>query len=394
MARVCMVVFNNYVSDPRVRREAEALIERGDTVDCICLCPENITKLNGVRLFYVSGSRYKGANPFRLIAGYILFFLYAFFKVSIQHLRAPYDVVQAHTMPDFLIFTALVPKMLGAKLVLDMHDLMPEVYVAKFGPGSSKLMLRLIYWVERLSVNFADKAIAVHKPHLDILVKHGNPRAKFSIVLNVPDHRIFTRRPRTESNDGKFRLIYHGTIPKRAGLEMTLRALARARKSIPNLHFEIIGSGEGVDAMLRLAKELKLEDCVELTETVRVEKLPAMIVQADVGIVPYTADAFTQYVLPTKLLEYAALGVPAIVSRLPTVEAYFDSDMVAYFEPGNEIELAEQIVRLYRNPQLAAELAVNATRFTEENNWPQQREIYYRLVDSLLPVRPFCVNAN
>jgi hypothetical protein len=64
MARVCMVVLNNYVNDPRVRREAEALVERGDTVDCICLQTgaEQATSLHGVRLFSVSARKYHGVR--------------------------------------------------------------------------------------------------------------------------------------------------------------------------------------------------------------------------------------------------------------------------------------------------------------------------------------------
>jgi glycosyltransferase involved in cell wall biosynthesis len=143
-----------------------------------------------------------------------------------------------------------------------------------------------------------------------------------------------------------------------------------------------------------LTKELNISDCVEFTPTVPVDQLPDIIGQADAGLVPYMADAFTQYVLPVKLLEYAAIGLPAIVSRLRTVEEYFDSRMVAYFTPGNVEELAEKIVLLHRNPDLAAQIAAHAARFTKTCNWPQQREIYYGLIDSLLGMSPVSFKAK
>lgn len=394
MARVCMVLFNDYVMDPRVRREAEALIERGDSVDCVCLSEKGINELNGVRLFFLSGAKYRGTNSLMLFVRYIQFFCYAFFKISYEHLRKPYDIVQAHTMPDFLMFTALVPKILGAKLVLDIHDLMPELYVSKYGSSRSTWMFAFFRWIEKRSVAFADRAIAVHRPHLDVLVEHGNPRAKFSVLLNVPDHRVFTRQARIKPRGDDFILLYHGTIPRRAGLHVALRALVRVREEIPNVRFRILGRGESMEELRVLAAQLNVSDIVDWIPTVPIEELPAIIKEADIGIVPYTADAFTRYVLPTKLLEYVAIGVPTVVSRLASVEAYFDSSMVAYFEPGNDVELAEQILNLYRNPELGARLASRAFDFTNTYNWAQQRQVYFGLIDSLLPARRFLVNAD
>ena len=91
------------------------------------------------------------------------------------------------------------------------------------------------------------------------------------------------------------------------------------------------------------------------------------------------------FVLPTKLLEYAVLRIPVIVSRLRAIQAHFSDDMVGFFEPGNEIDLAGQILRLYRNPDVAARLASNAAKFTDKYKWQQHREVYFRLIDSLLP---------
>jgi glycosyltransferase involved in cell wall biosynthesis len=389
-----MVVFSDYVIDPRVRREAEALAKRGDCVDCVCLCHGDAKELNGVRLFYLTAIKYRGNSLLFLLLQYIQFFCYAFIKISIEHLRKPYQIVQAHTMPDFLIFAGLVPKLLGAKLVLDLHDLMPELYIAKWGSDRTTWMIAFITWIEKRSVAFADKAIAVSKPHLDALVSHGNPREKFSVVLNVPDHRIFTRRKPVKTTEGRFTLFYHGTIPKRAGLDVALRALVHVREEIPGVRLKIRGYGEYVLEFRALTAEMGLADIVEWLPVVPIEQLPSIFAEVDVGVVPYTVDAFTRYVLPTKLLEYAATGVPALVTRLPAVEAYFDSSMVAYFESGNDLGLAEQILNLYRNPELREQMAVRALRFTEKYNWPQQRQVYFGLIDSLVSGRRVLVKAH
>jgi len=172
-------------------------------------------------------------------------------------------------------------------------------------------------------------------------------------------------------------------------MDVALRALALARKQVPGLEFQIVAAVGDIGPARTIIKELDLTDCVFFSPPVPVHELPAIILQANLGIIPYLADVFNQYVLPTKLLEYAALGIPAIVSRLRAVEAYFNDDMVAYFQPGNETELADQIVRLYRNPAIAAGIASNAARFANVYNWENQREVYYQLVDSLVPAPSF-----
>ena len=391
MARVCMVVFNEYSSDPRVRREAESLAERGDTVDCICLQDpgDKTRRLRGVTLYAITG-KYRGLKRIGHLAAYFRFFCFAFLKITLLHLRRPYEIVQVHTMPDFLVFTTLVPKLLGAKIILDIHDLMPELYMAKFGGTYRDWMVRCIVWMEKRSVAFADRTIAVHEPHLNILVRHGNPREKFSVLLNVPDHRIFVRPALVPSKSARFRLVYHGTVPDRdrAGLALALRAIARVRSEIPGLEFRIIGDGNGMDRLRSLAEELNLADCIEFIPAVPVEQLPPMLDGAAAGIVPYAADTFTHHVLPTKLLEYAALRIPAIVSRLRAIEHHFDDEMVGYFEPGNETELADQILSFYRNPEMATGLASKASQFTDRYQWQQHREVYFRLIDSLAPSSP------
>ena len=78
MARICMVAFTHYSTDTRVRREAEALADRGDEVDFLCLVEEgreNIRMLNGVRLHQLPIGRYRGSSALTYLSKYALFFL-------------------------------------------------------------------------------------------------------------------------------------------------------------------------------------------------------------------------------------------------------------------------------------------------------------------------------
>jgi len=388
MTRICMVAFTDYTTDTRIRREAEALADRGDAVDMICLREEGKEKVRmcrGVRLFQVSKGRYRGSSTLTYLVKYVEFFLLASVWLALSHLRKPYHVIQVHTLPDFMVFVAIIPKLLGAKVILDVHDLMPELYQTKFGLDQSHWLLRFIIWVERSSIGFAHRAIAVHRPHLDVLVNRGNPAEKFITLLNVPDPRMVSGRVEADPvTDGSFRLIYHGTVAKRNGLGVALQALSSVREEIKQLNFQIVGVGEDIPHLIELAGELDLTDCVSIHEGwVPIEELVPVLLGADVGVVPILNDEFTKYMLPVKLLEYVALRIPVICSRTETIEAYFDDSMVAYVEPGNADDLAEKIMDLYRNPGKRKMLAANADRFNRDYNWEEMKQRYYELIDDL-----------
>jgi glycosyltransferase involved in cell wall biosynthesis len=388
MVRVCMVAYTTYPYDGRVRREAEALVERGDSVDVICLGKkdeENPEYKNGVRMIKITVPRYRGTNGTMYMASYLYFFWAAFLKLTTLQLKYSYQVIQVHTMPDFMVFTAIVPKLLGAKVILDVHDLMPELYQSKFGSNKNHLLIHFITWVERCSIGFADRAIAVHQPHLEALCRHGNPSRKFIVLLNLADMKIFTIQGNNQPQDRPgLKLIYHGNISKRNGLEIAIRALSTLKDDLKQLKLLIIGPGDDKSRLAELVMELGLKDIVEIGASVPTEKLVPIIQDADVGIVPILYDEFTKYMLPVKLLEYVAMGKPVICSRTATIETYFNDTMVRLVSPGNVSELAGAIRELYEYPEKRKMLSTAAGLFTREYSWDKQKQTYYQLIDSLV----------
>src|SRR5205823_5590769 len=177
------------------------------------------------------------------------------------------------------------------------------------------------------------------------------------------------------------------TVARRHGLDVALRAVAAVKNQIPNLEFLIIGHGDDLPRVKRLAEELKLGDCVRFLGTMPVEQLPTHLVQADVGLVPILYDAFTRYMLPLKLMEYARMGIPAIVSDTETIRAYFDPQMVRFCKPGDEQDLASAILELYRNPARREQLVKAVSGFNCTYNWDQQKKVYFELVDGLVAAR-------
>lgn len=388
MARVCMIAYTDYAADARVRRAAEALVQRGDEVRVICPLTSLIearAETSAVILHPTRAVAYAAAsNPFSYVRRYLTFLIVAAVHALRLHLKHRFDVVHVHTMPDFLIFSALGPKLLGAKLILDVHDLTPELYASKFGLSESHWIIRVLKTVERASVRLADAAIAVHQPHLDALISHGNPSDKFTIVMNVPDPAIFRHRNGHAPPDD-FTLIYHGTVGARHGLDVAVRAVALARRQVPDVKLRIIGDGDDFARVNALVDELGVRESVQLEQGFRrLEDMVPAIERASVGIVPIVDDPFTRYMLPLKLLEYVAVGIPVISSSTSTIRAYFSDEMLALTPSGDAENLAARIVELYNDPAKRTKLANEASRFTEDHHWAKEKQDYYQLIDRLV----------
>jgi glycosyltransferase involved in cell wall biosynthesis len=317
---------------------------------------------------------------------YTMFFVLASVLLTFLHVRKRYDIVQVHTMPDFLVFAALIPRLFGAKIILDIHDLMPELFMSKFGVGERHLLVRFLKWIERLSIGFAHRAIAVQIPHRDTLIRHGNPPEKFIILMNLPDPNIFcSERKTTRIPDGRFRLLYHGTIARRHGLETAIRALLLTKESIPNIELLILGSGDDKDRLIQLVKDLRLDFYVRFSDgEVPLHSIPEYMGQADLGIIPMLLDVFSRNTLPVKMLEFAQLDIPVVSSRIESFLLYFDESMVRYFEPGDSADLAKQVIALHDAPGEMQLLVANAAKFKSKYYWDKQKKDQFDLVDSLL----------
>jgi len=146
MVKLCMIVHQNYYTDLRVRSYAEGLASIGAQVDVLCLRAEQqgAHESNGVRVF-ASPIRRGAEKPWNYVFEYGVSFLLFTIRLLALFARNRYQIIHVHNMPDFLIFTALVPKLFGAKLILDIHDPMPEFYLSKYAePYREGCLLRFL----------------------------------------------------------------------------------------------------------------------------------------------------------------------------------------------------------------------------------------------------------
>ncbi len=387
----CMIVHAYYpLGETRVEREALALLDAGYAVDVLCLRYDGepaYEVVDGVAVHRLPVKRRETRAFLTQVLEYLAFFFLVVFKLLSLYPRRRYATLQAHNLPDFLVFSALIPKLAGARVILDIHDIMPEFMAARTGKDMRSLPVRLTILQEQLSCRFADLVVTVTDLWKDRLIQRGTRADKVAVVMNLADERIFRplppeERPPRESH--RFTLIYHGTFKQHYGLDVLIHAVAIAREQAADLLLILQGFGEYSEKMKELVRQLSLEENVRINDYyLPAAEIPLLIYQADVGIVPNHEDLFTGELLPTKLLEFAALGVPVIAARTRAISAYFDDRMATFFTPGDEHSLAAAIIDAYQHRGELAARAQELRRFTSRYNWSNMSRQYVELIDRL-----------
>lgn len=388
-----MVVHKNYYQDTRVRRYVESVVKTGALVDVICPVQDFDAVLEAhdqIKVHVIPIRHIDNKSKTRYILEYLFSFILYFVCLSILHIRNHYNLIHVHNMPDFLIFTAIIPKIMGTPLIFDIHDPMPEVFISKYGEQSSKFILSILYLQEKFSCWLADEVITVNSICKANLINRGIPPRKITIIHNYPNPAIFNHNLYwDESHNPRkdFTLIYPGTIAPRYGLETAIRALSQLKIKIPEIRLVILAQNTAYkDELQRLANQLMVSSHVEMKPPVPNEEIPDHLIRADIGIYPAIDDVHMSLATPTKVLEFAAMGIPIVSSRLRMVEEIFGDSAIMFFESGNVSQFVQCIIELYENPTLREKLINNAHQiFVEKLSWDQEFQKYLVLLDQLLP---------
>ncbi len=394
MSSVCVIRQYYYPQDARVRNQVEALAAQGYDVDVICMRrPDQLPlEQSGRVTIRRLPMQHQRAGKLRYLAEYGTFFILALIWVAALHFRRRYRIISVHSMPDALVFAAVIPRLLGAKIVLDLHESMPEFFTTKFHTGMDHPLAKLVSRLEQASIRFADFSITCNEQMRQRFIERGADPKQLGVVMHSADESTFSPEglwsQQLRSND--FTIISHGTIEERYGLDTAIRAVARLKAEIPHLRLEVYGEGPQESELRTLAKELGVADRVWFSGGfVPLKDLLGAITRADAGLVATKRDAFRDLTHCLKMFEFISMRKPVICSRTPAVKAYFDEDSFLYFESNDVEGLARAILRLYAEPRLGARLINRATETNEQYRWPRQREIFISLMQQVLEQRRY-----
>jgi glycosyltransferase involved in cell wall biosynthesis len=393
---VCMPVFSYYPFDPRVRRAAEALVEEGHSVDVICLKDKgekSTGSFNGVNIHRVSLIHKRGGY-LRYVYHYTMFFILVFLTLNRLDLRRKYDVVHVHSLPDFLVFVAIIQKLKKRKIILDLHEVMPEIYAARFKKKMDSSLVKFVCFLERISCSFAHHVITVNDARREVLEGRSVPHKKTSVIMNTPDDRVFVKRNvddfvRRLHLEDKYITVYVGGINPERNLEVIIKAMALLKKDVPEIFFVMFGHSYGqegshyVDDLKTLAEKQGVSDSVFFGGRLAGEEVAGYMDLAHFGVISYIANPMTELAMPNKVFEYISLDVPIISCRLKGLYSLMGDEAAVYFEPENEKELAEKILWLHDNPAEAKSLTLRGRGLYKSYTWAIMKKRLQNLYNRL-----------
>lgn len=384
--RICMLAYSFYETDNRIMRYADALAQRGDIVDVISLQSENnpiFQKLRNVNVYRIQKRTINEKTKTVYLYKLMVFLLRSAIFLTRKHNKHRYDLIHVHSVPDFEVFATLIPKLQGAKIILDIHDIVPEFYASKFAGGKESFFFKALVKVEQLSIRFSNHVIISNHLWHKTLTNRSVEESKCTTIMNYPDEAIFYKRPRTRLDD-KITIIYPGTLGWHQGLDIAIQAFAKIKDRVPTAEFHIYGRGPETENLQNLIKSLNVGHRVFINGPMPINQIADVMANADLGIIPKRNDPFGGEAFSTKTLEFMSLGIPIILSATKIDKFYFNDSVVKFFVSEDIEDLARVMHDMIIDPSLRETIRRNADQFIADFQWSNNKHQYFNLVDSLI----------
>jgi len=388
--RAAVLLYSTYPADPRPRRATETLVGAGMHVDVLCLADSDKDPLHeiiGKVNVYRVPIRHRRDSKLVYLNQYGRFLLAGFAFLLKKRARQRYDLVHVHNMPDILVFSALIPKLTGAKVILDLHDPMPELMMTIFGVRERSFGIWVLKQLERASIWYSDAVVTVNEACRKIFSTRSRSPGKVNVVMNAPDEKIFPfiAATRTKRIGGRFVVMYHGSLVERHGLDLAVRALATIKSNIPEAELWVFGQETPfLRKVLASADASALSDAVRYFGPKKLDEIASAIRESDVGVIPNRRSIFTEINTPTRIFEYLSQGKPVIAPRSHGILDYFGPEDLVYFQLGDADDLASRMEYVYRNPESVMETVVRGQRVYQKHCWTNEKARFVTVVSRLL----------
>lgn len=387
MKSVTMFVWNNFINDARVLREAKALAELDYTVTIIAKKELTEMKLKPVEeieknivvnrplkyeLPQFLTSKLKSSILSKHIPNALLMF-----KMIILGRRYKTDVYHSHDLNTLIQGIAsaklrLKPK----KLIYDSHEVQTSRTHYNFNT---------IYKIEKFLLKFVDEVIVENETrrdyHYDLYKEKPLAIHNYSELYNIDDYETYPLREKYHVADETKIVLYQGGMQEGRGLFKLLESF----KDIEGAVLFMIGDGKERNNLISKMKELNLEEKVIFIERVPYADLRKYTKAADIGIQFLENTNFNHYSASSnKLFEYLMAHVPVLGSKLPEIERVIKGEKVGLtVEAGDTKALSEKLQKLIDDDDLRTYFKENTKVAKYKYNWEVDKTILQDLYEKL-----------
>jgi glycosyltransferase involved in cell wall biosynthesis len=369
--------------------ECQSLTSAGYQVSVVCpRGPGDPAEevIDGVTLF-----KYRPPRTGRGAAAFVSEYLYSFVATAWLTRRAwrrrHFDIVQACNPPDIFWPLALALRAVGVRFVFDHHDLCLELYQSKFGQRRT-LLYRGVRALEWCTFRTADHVVTTNDSYRSIAVGRGGQRAEdVTVVRTGPDpDRLQPGLPDPALRRGRqYLAVYLGVMGAQDGVDLAVRTVEHVvhRMGRTDVSFTFIGSGESYDELVALAREVGVDDYLEMPGRLPDHEVARLLSTADVGLCPDPKNPLNDLSTMNKTMEYMAFGLPVVAFDLRETRVSA-AEAAVYAKPNEVADFARLLGELLDDEQRRKELgALGRRRVVDSLAWSHQQVHYVQVYDAL-----------
>lgn len=398
--RVLVIVQNLPVPlDRRVWLECQALVASGIGVSVIC--PKGPGDPSFAVIDGVPVHKYRPAPATSGLLSYLFEFVYSWIRTALLSIRVRrrdgFDVIQACNPPDTYWALARLWRRRGVRFVYDQHDLNPEVFRSRFGEPRGLVataQYRTLTWLERSTYRTADEVVSTNESYRRIAVERGGlAPERVTVVRSGPDtSRMRPRAAEPELRKGRRHLaVYLGIMGPQDGVDVALHAMDDLvrRQGRDDVHLALLGFGDSLPGLQKLATELGLDDRVTFTGRADAELIARYLSTASLGVCPDPSNPLNDVSTMNKVMEYMAFAVPVVTFDLAETRVSAGDTGVYVAPDRGAAGLAEEMARLLDDEDRRVELALAARRrAATELDWAEQAVQYVGVHRRVLGLPP------
>jgi len=367
--RICILTCVHAPFDPRIfHKEARSLAEAGYEVTVVVPHAQD-DQVDGVRVRAVP-------QPTSRIERMLI----TSWKVLRAGLSEGADVYHFHD-PELLI-AGLLLKILGHKVIYDVHEDLPKTFSNKH--YIPRLCQGWMAWASNLIEKAIARRLDAVVPATEDIAKNFARCRRVAIVKNYPGSSGLSQAPEVEHRNGTFRCSYVGALSEARGVSKIVEALSEL-EDVENIELVLCGifSPSAYEKEVRGLPGFARTQYRGWLDPISV---PSFLSTVDVGLVCIQPEDQYFTSLPTKLFEYMLAGLPVIASNFPLWREIVERKQCGLcVDPREPREIAEAIRYLHAHPEVRAEMGKNGRKAAlSEFSWESQSKVLIDLYGGIL----------
>lgn len=370
--KICMLTSGHYALDSRVfSKEAASLRKIYNDVSIVAVYEKEFDEVDNIKIYGIKKAK-SLYERYKLVD-----------KVIDKAIELKADVYHFHDFEMILKIMRIKKALPNCRLIYDVHEYYPEmVTMSKKIPGILKPFGEI--YVKK-------KEDSIIKKFDYVITTDDYNKERFSKIVPYVEvvYNFSEFNPNEKPADEKlYDIIYQGGISIERGAMMLVKAVKIAQKKIPDIKYIMVGSfddKEAENSVMNYIKENKLEKNINYIGRVPHSQVKEYIEKSKMGVVAFLPYPRYAKNIPIKQFEYMSCGVPVIGGNLPSVKKFvekYNSGIIV--NPEDPEDMANAIVNIIENPELAKQLSLNGLKAVkEEYNWSNMEKRLWNIYKSL-----------